>query len=539
MSMMKRIFCFLTACILMSAVFSCTEKDDVLSPDEDGSGNTVTEGNLQQLSEGPFLIGISDLHASYCKVKVTPDSKDKPYYCGVVTEDYLTVYGDLDDLSNTVRYYLNSVFKEYKDGPLSDLWKMDEYMRDVEGLSPEMNFVVFACHVDDSGNIVSDIEAVKTRTTKVIMSENVLDINIDEVSAVDARIHIIPSNDDRYVWMELPDYVYEGLSDSRLQSMLLNYYKPFFASNAVSGENVYYFKGVLEPETDYMIVAFGYDGDITTPLYKGFFKTDPPGDPSGVTFSFEYPSMTSRSVKVIFTPSDLSVSYVAILAEEDLLNEFGGADGEGVKALLDSEIQKTIRYGECRSRADFVENYGHRGVRDISFSMTPGKKHYVCAVCMDKEGNYASEVTMELVVAPDEKETSATVSATFSNYYDGDALADYDNLYEEYAGFAVLPVTFELKDGAESALYSVYSSDVLEEEGADDADVRELMLDNDFLGIYTFYAQDREILQLDWNYDYKLFMIAFDKDNNAGELVTMDIPAMSRNGASPASGFWM
>lgn len=535
MSMMKRFLCFFTVFLLMIAVFSCTEKDDV----QGVPGNTVTEGNLQQLSDGPFEIEVSDIHASYCKVKVTPDSKDNPYYCGVVTEDYLTVYGDLEDLSNTVGYYLDGVLKDYKDGPLSDLWKTDGYVRDVEGLSPEMNFVVFACHVDDSGNIVSDIEAVMARTTEVIMSENVLDINIDEVSSVDARIHIIPSNDDRYVWMELPDYVYEDLSDSRLKSMLLNYYRPFFASNAVSGENVYFFKGVLEPETEYMIVAFGYDGDMTTPLYKDFFTTDPPGDPADVTFSFEYPSMTSRSVKVIFTPSDLSVSYVAILAEEALLNEFGGADAEGVKALLDSEIQKTIRYGECRSRADFVEQYGHRGVRDVSFSMTPGKKHYVCAVCMDKEGNFASEVAMDMVVAPDEKETSATVSAAFDVYYDGDALADYDSLYEGYAGYAVLPVTFELKNGAASALYSVYSVDVLEEKGADDADIRELMLDNDFLGIYTFYAQDREILELDWDYDYRLFMLAFDKDDNAGELVRLDIPAMSRNGASPASGFWM
>jgi hypothetical protein len=44
-------------------------------------------------------------------------------------------------------------------------------------------------------------------------------------------------------------------------------------------------------------------------------------------------------------------------------------------------------------------------------------------------------------------------------------------------------------------------------------------------------------VQLEWDCEYKLFAIAFDKNKNAGEMFTLDIPALSKSGASPATDF--
>ena len=64
-----------------------------------------------------------------------------------------------------------------------------------------------------------------------------------------------------------------------------------------------------------------------------------------------------------------------------------------------------------------------------------------------------------------------------------------------------------------------------------------MLLDNDLLGVYNFPVQNLEDVQLEWGYDYKLFAIPFDQNENAGELFTLDIPALSKSGASPASEY--
>jgi hypothetical protein len=69
--------------------------------------------------------------------------------------------------------------------------------------------------------------------------------------------------------------------------------------------------------------------------------------------------------------------------------------------------------------------------------------------------------------APAEGSTDAAVTASFSKWFDGDALAQADPYaYGDYAGWAVVPVSFELEGAAEEALYTIYPVSILEEEGA-------------------------------------------------------------------------
>jgi hypothetical protein len=143
-------------------------------------------------------------------------------------------------------------------------------------------------------------------------------------------------------------------------------------------------------------------------------------------------------------------------------------------------------------------------------------------------------VAIDEFTAPSEDETSASVSASVLKYFDGDALRHIDS---EFAGWAVVRLKFELSEAADNAIYTIYPTSILEEEGATDELIREMLLDNDLLGVYNFPVQSLEDVQLEWGYDYKLFAIAFDKNENAGELFTLDIPALSKAGAFPASEY--
>ena len=497
-------------------------------------GNEMPEEDKDNLSNGGFRIEVTDLNSSHCKVKVTPEDMNTQYFCGVATEDYLKTFGPMEDMMTTATNFIETMILENSDVAMSDLMKKGIYEREVTGLQPDQRFVVFACHTDNTGAIISDIEAIVETTPALEASENTFEIEVDQITATSAMLFITPSTDDEYVWMEFPQWVYKDMTMEEFEEFLLKNYKPFFSLHATSGEMVHSFDGKLDPDTEYMIIVFGYDGGVTTELTTCTFRTLPPNDPTDVTFTFEYETMTSRSVSVTFKPSDSSVSYLAIVADEASLERKGGPNAEGVKELIDQQIKNAIEKGDCEDRAEFLEFYAHRGNQNVIFSLKPGMKHYACAVCMDAEGYYASEVAIDEFTAPSEDETNAAVTASVLKYFDGDALKHIDS---EFAGWAVVRLKFELSEAADNAIYTIYPTSILEEEGATDERIREMLLDNDLLGVYNFPVQSLEDVQLEWGYDYKLFAIAFDKNENAGEMFTLDIPALSKAGASPADQF--
>ena len=68
----------------------------------------------QQQEETPkqsFDIQIQDLHSSYCKVSVTPDDKNTPYFLGVTTEAYFNEFGSMDNLEETVTNFIETQIK--------------------------------------------------------------------------------------------------------------------------------------------------------------------------------------------------------------------------------------------------------------------------------------------------------------------------------------------------------------------------------------------------------------------------------------------
>lgn len=488
--------------------------------------------------EKGFKIEINDLHSSYCQVKVTPENPSAPYFLGVATEEYFAEFGPMEDLTGTVTNFIETQMIMNPDLSLDQILHKGPYNREVTGLQPEQDFVVFACYTDPLGSPVSEIELIKETTPPVSESVTQFEIEIDQITATSATVFITPSTEDPYVWMELPDYVYEGMSMAELKDFLLKNYKPFFPLHSTTGEMMHSFDGKLDPDTEYMIIVFGYDGGMTTPLTTKTFRTLKPNDATDVTFEFSYSNLTSRSVSMTFIPSDNSVSYLAIVVDEATLERSGGPTPEGVKKLIDKEIQKAILFGDCDNRAEFAEYNAQRGKQTGSFGIVPGMKHYACAVCVDVNGEYSSEVGIAEFDAPAEQSTDASVTASFSEWFDGDELAAGNpDSYGDYAGWAVVPIRFELGGSAEEALYTIYPVSILEEEGATEDDIRELLLNNDLLGTYNFYTESKVTIQLEWDCEYKLFAIAFDKNKNAGEMFTLDIPALSKSGASPATDF--
>ena len=78
---------------------------------------------------------------------------------------------------------------------------------------------------------------------------------------------------------------------------------------------------------------------------------------------------------------------------------------------------------------------------------------------------------------------------------------------------------------------------VIEEEGATDDEIRAILLDDELLGVYNFPIESLTDVMLEWDCDYRLYAVPFDAEENAGDLFSLDIPALTKSGASPASEF--
>ena len=513
------------AAVLLTA---CTEKN----PDVETPG-----GDVPDVSGSGFKIEVLDLHSSHCKVKVTPEDLNSQYFCGVSTEDYLKTFGSFDDMQATATNFIETTILENSDLAIADLMKTGVYEREVTGLKPEQRFVVFACHTDEYGAVVSDVAMVVQVTPALEQVEMSFEIELDQITATSAMLFITPTTDDDYVWLEFPEDVYKYMTMEELQDFLLKNYKPFFPLHTNTGEMVHSFDDKLDPDTEYMIIVFGYDGGLTTPLFTEKFRTLKPNDPADVTFEISYNNLTARSATVTFKPSDASVAYLAIVAGEDELERNGGPTAEGVKKLIDKEIKKAILVGDCEDRAEFAKYYAQRGTATGSFSLKPGMRHYACAVCLDADGEYASEVAICWFDAPAEGATDASVSASVLKFFDGDALYASNPSYSDFAGWAVVRLKFELGGSATDAIFTIYPVDVLEQEGAKDDDIRAMLLDDSLLGEYNFNIEALTDVQLEWGCDYRLYAIPLDASENTGELFKLDIPALSREQASPVSEY--
>lgn len=527
--MKKILSCFAAAAAMFLAI-SCDDKnntDPTLPPEDDNTGTT---------HEGPFSIEITDLHSSSCKITVTPESETEPYFCGVATKQYLETFGSLDNMKATVSAYIQDYIGRLEGVEFSGALKTGVHEREISGLSPEQTFIVFACHTDEDGTITSEVTSLIETTLPLTKREMTFEIEIIQITATGADLFITPSTDDPYVWMELPEELYRGKTTEQIEEFLLKYYTAFFPSRTKTGDMAYKFNGTLEPDTEYMVIVFGYDGGMTTDLHTATFKTAKPGDPAGMRFGFEYVNMTSFSVDVNVTPSDPSVLYLCIVADESYFN--GEPSSEDVLQLFDTEIRKAIRFGECEDRADFAEHYGHRGPKGINFGLTPGKDHYTCAVALTEDGEFGSDVTIDKFTAPEETMTNASVTASFSKYFDGSELAKLNTELAEYSGAAILPVEFTLSDDAAYARYTVFPISLIEEEGATDDEIRTILIDQtNIIDGNTFAVEDRVDLQFDWDTEFVLYMVAFDEKDNAGSLISVKVPEMTKSGVSPASEY--
>ena len=237
---------------------------------------------------------------------VTVDGYDGDYYFDVlpkkVIDEYLADFVDikgnhyLNTVEETITYWwntgvgeqmanggtANSIIAEYTslgtnpDGSLRSHYDFE--------LLAGVEYYIFA-YAMDTNALCSTIPVYESFTTGYPQpSSNELTISVDKVTARTAKFTFTPTNDDYYVagWEKASDWAALGNSDAQIMYKLLhnNDYAYLSGEQQASALD-------LEPETEYVLYAFGTrGGQSTTALFTDRFITKSGGEGS-VNISFK------------------------------------------------------------------------------------------------------------------------------------------------------------------------------------------------------------------------------------------------------------
>ena len=233
--------------------------------------------NVEYTVEGPLV-----------KADVTPVSYDGTYYFdmlnGLVADSYLESFDFLNnDPAEAVEYYWSNAV-----GTMSQSMSYDEIVSfyncqgEYEDGTPRSHYefellanhdyYLFAFAMEEHGLPRSKPQIVKITTGDVEPSDNEITASVSNVTAQSATISFTTSNDDYYIagWEKASDWATFGNNDAERQQYLLTN-RSFELIKGDYSQNVI----GLEPETDYVLYAFGSRGGVATTDYiaTATFKT--------------------------------------------------------------------------------------------------------------------------------------------------------------------------------------------------------------------------------------------------------------------------
>ena len=310
---MKNLFKLLLAAFVLFSAASCDILGGFGNLGNDDNGGNTGGGNNDQVE---FVIEVSGITTSGAVVAITPSSDDT-YYFDVVEKAYYDSYSNksqfLADYVAEIKAYIDEL-NEYGYGvSFADFVSSGYDSYDFDGLldaNTEYVAIAFGLSVDGVATTVPTAEAFKTLGNggntgggNDDPSQNTFSISVTEISSTSANVAVTPSNNDTYYFDIVDKAFYDSYSNKAdlaadyvayLQETAAEYaalgYDVTLADLLSSGNDSYYFDGILDPNTDYYAVAFGIsaNGTVTTDVTAEAFTTTGTGASTGGSTDFVY-----------------------------------------------------------------------------------------------------------------------------------------------------------------------------------------------------------------------------------------------------------
>ncbi len=505
-----------------------------------------------EFTELNFEIEVTDIGYDTATVTVTPDNDKAIYFVNVFSlEDYQNYGGDesafVAHINKLRNYYYG--LGATADQMVANLGYVGTKSLSVEDLKAGTKYMAYAIGIDErfvanSVATVVEFETIAAETVDLTFEVDITKIDYDHIEG-----SVTPSNNnDTYIcsvqyassleWSESEEAFVESIVDDittwdDIESALK---QGPMSLNSISG---------LQPNTDYIVVCFGYNGAPTTaPHITHFTTTDATGNPDDLVVTFEVSDITHNSAYVTTTPS-VGTYYFTFYTEAEnfdlLVDEYGTVDA-CVAYLANSEIDYGAEWFEC-SRAEYLYDLGASLGKERNFynQLEPITEYVAYAIAVDLQtGELASEkgFVSDVFRTLDKVVSNASVSIELGNYYDGSALAELDPArFLSCKGYAVLPYTVKANDSAAAWYTGFYDGDFTEW-GCTDDDIYAELITYGWEWGSEYVSENREsgIAVLSYDAPYTFLGIAKDSEEGYGPgFIT--VVTLTPDGVSPAEEF--
>ena len=506
-------------------------------------------------SDATFEVSVSDVGYYGATVNVVPSSNDVTYFVNVMSEERLADFGEgaeayANHLVALRDYYLG--MNATTEQMIANLCFAGEKSLAVSDLTPDTKHYAYAIGVD--GDFFPNTEAfvVEFTTLSTKSSELTFDVVITGVDYDHVEGFVTPSNDtEQYICsiQTAESLTWYDSNEEFMQTLLddLEWWYGGVETALRTGVTDLSTYGGLYPETEYVVVCFGYNETPTTELYTfPFTTTEASGNPAELTveFDIDYERLSHNTVYVTATPSVGAyyfMSYISTFDYEYYVDEYGSQDAALI-AFANEEIDYGAEYFWC-SRAEYLTDMGAvLGSYTMMFNqLNPNTVYIVYAVAVDiNSGDIASDYVSvsKPFTTLDKVQSTAAVEFVFGDYYDGTALAQLDpERFLNCMGYVVLPYTVIPNNDAMNWYTGFFSSDYTEW-GCTDEDIYAELITYGYEWESELVSLNREsgVAVLQYGEPFTFLGIAEDYDGNFGA-GTLEVVTLEQDGVSPAEEF--
>lgn len=490
------------------------------------------------------------------KFSVKPSVKDVAYhFCTFPknTYDNLASQGWSDEamlleyFQSQLQQVLGSLMQPGQQQPTSEqisqalgklLWQGDEELN-AKGLSANTEYVWLAAafklvEIEGEQQLVMVSDAAKGGYTTLpldLMRDFTFDIQVSDIESSTARITVTPSlPDQKFIWAYNP-YTPENQNQSadELMNNFINANRPFLGWLSTTGtqENI---SASLVPNRKYYVLAFGYDGGVTSKPALFEFESLPGGDPEKTTFTSSLILNTPYHMVAQVTPSDNSVVYIVKFFAAESINLT--QEKQMVEAEVAQNFKMQSMFNPGMMMDDFLYTFYNTGTKEFeNYQATIGQTYTLGIFTLNMEGKVANAIITESFATTPEL-SSVTVTGQVVGYFNGDDEAGsiFGNA-EQTKGRCIIAMKYTPSAGVVSGKTALMQdSKELDELNPTAISDRELMAQvswSDLAGSgYSF-------VMADWDQAYNSFSYGVDEKQCEGKITRSAVDAPDKNKVSP------
>ena len=465
-------------------------------------------------------------------ISVVPSDKEMYWYlCTMPQSNYDYYVNDENGYQMSEGYFYEYYFQQdinayrgagYTDQQIIDaLIHRGDLQLQASGLSEYTDYyVLVAGLIMDSEGIVicTDIAKHSYTTEAAAKSAMTFEIEVWDVKQMEASFRITPSNNnDKYCALCQP---WDGVSTAdEVMHKIVDQWGDWMEIMADD-------KGMVEhsgssamklpaADTDYYIIAFGYDGGITTDAYMKTFRTLPGGSVEEVEFTISASNISPYGFNMNITSSDPTIYYIPGACVPEEYNEEQYMAWE--KEAFDYYFNGSKDFNPSITIAEVLDQYYYNGSSSVMVSgLLPDTEIMAYIYALDSRTGEIVKTFIFENVARTSTLGEANPQVEIVGYYSGDDEAGsiFGNAALS-AGKAIIVVKYTNLDNARTLFTTMLEGDCSNVNSYPDRELWTLATGYwatcSMSQPYGFYTSE-------WNADMTALVYCVDTNGKVGEI---------------------